>query len=115
MFHTVPVPDYVHKARVVELYAGQVVEGIVLRLPGRNIHAGTRLFLQTDTGEAICFPATARAGWAVLERALIRERVAPGDRVAIRFREWRQTADGERRYRDVDVMVLDGMTVERAA
>ena len=112
--NNVPLPAYVHRARLVELQEGQLVEGIVLRLPGRGIHSGTRLFLETDSGEAICVPATSRAGWAVLERGLLRERVAPGDRVAIRFREWRQTADGERRYRNVELMVLDG-SVERAA
>jgi len=108
------IPSYVLNARLVNLAEGEVVEGLVVRLPGRGIHSGTRLFLQTEAGETICLPATARVGWAVLERALLRERVALGDRIAVRFREWRQTADGERRYRDVDLMVLDG-SVERAA
>ena len=100
-------PPYVYTARVLALQEGGIAEGIVLRLPGRAIHSGSRLFLQTDSGEAICLPATARAGWIVLERALVREGIAPGDRITIRFREWRQTSEGGRRYRDVDVMVLD--------
>jgi hypothetical protein len=100
-------PQWVHTARLLGLHEGQVVEGIVLRLPGRGIHSGTRLFLRLDRGEIVCLPATSRAGWAVLERGLLRERIVPGDRIAIRFREWRQTSDGERRYRNVDVMVLD--------
>jgi hypothetical protein len=113
--HKVSTPGYVHTARLVELHEGQVIEGVVLRLPGRAIHSGTRLFLQLDGGEIVCLPATSRAGWAVLERALSGERVVPGDRVAIRFREWRQTADGDRRYRNVELMVLEGGAVERAA
>lgn len=110
---TVSLPAYVGSARLVDLGESQVIEGIVLRLPGRGIHSGTRLFLDVD-GEPVCMPATARAGWSVLERALLTERVVPGDRVAIRFREWRLTKDGERRYRDIDLMVLTA-AVERAA
>jgi hypothetical protein len=113
--HKIAIPDYVFNARLVNLAEGQVIEGVVIRLPGPGIHSGTRLFVRTDSGDVICLPATARAGWAVLERALIREGVAQGDRIAVRFRAWRETKDGERRYRDVDVMILDGTTVERAA
>jgi hypothetical protein len=114
MFARLSIPDYVYKSRPVNLAEGQVLEGIVLRLPGRGIHSGTRIFLRTDAGEEVCLPATGRAGWAVLERTLLAEKVAIGDRIAIRFRGWRETADGERRYRDCEVMVLDG-SVERAA
>src|ERR1700735_557967 len=98
-------PSYVHTARLVGLQEGQLVEGIVLRLPGRGIHSGNRLFLETDSGEKVCLPATARAGWAVLERTLARDGVAPGDRIAICFREWCQTSDGERHYRNVSVTI----------
>jgi hypothetical protein len=89
----------------VDLVEGQKVTGEVVRLPERGAHAGTKLLL--DRGdEVVAFSATAKRGWAVLERQLADQQVRVGDQVAIAFVGWRETRDGARRYRLVTVDVL---------
>jgi hypothetical protein len=105
---------HVHDARWIDLGEGQSIEGVVRRLPAPGIHSGTRLFLRTDDGEVLSIAVAAKRGWSVLEWALKRERVRVGDRITVEFLGWRQTADKERRYRDVDVTVLD-RPLEQAA
>jgi hypothetical protein len=112
--HNVATPQYVRAARWLDLAEGQNIEGVVVQLPAHGTPYGTRMFLRTDAGEVVSIAATAKRGWSVLERALRSEQVRVGDRVAVEFRGWRVTADQERRYRDVRVIVLNG-PVERAA
>lgn len=109
------LPKFVLEARLVAPKEGQVIEGTVLRLPGRGIYSGNRLFLQTSDGEAICVLATGKTGWGAIERSLEAESVKVGDRVAVRFRGWRITKDGERRYRWCDVMILAHADGDRRA
>jgi hypothetical protein len=108
------IPPHVRNARWIDLNEGQTIEGMVLRMPARGAPSGTRLFLRLDDGQVVSIAAVARRGWSVLERALKREHVRLGDRILVDFRGWRQTLDQERRYRDVDAIVLD-RPVERAA
>lgn len=104
-------PSYIHAATLLALREGETCEGIVLRLPAAGVPHGRQLFLVGDDGAVYSLPAVARAGWAVLEKSLVRERVRPGDRIAVSFLGWRATADGERRYRDTSVVVLDRQAV----
>lgn len=112
--HVETPPAFVYGARLVVLHEGDAAEGVVLRLPGKKIHSGNRIFLLADGSEVICLPATARAGWAVLESELTKKDIAVGDRIAVRFSEWRVTKDRERRYRDVELTII-GRAGERAA
>jgi hypothetical protein len=101
---TWPPPALAH-ARWIDLTEGDRVSGRVVRLPERAAPAGTRLFLKVGD-EIVAFPAVGRRGWTVLETALADKRVHVDDRIAVEFRGWRETADGERRYRDVRLEVL---------
>lgn len=100
-------PEFVYCARLVVLHEGESAEGVVLRPPSPGQPHGNRVFLLTDSSDVISLPATAKAGWAVLESELTKKDVAAGDRIAVRFTEWRQTKHGERRYRNVQVTVVD--------
>jgi hypothetical protein len=100
--HTVLVPAH---SRWIDLREGDRLEGCVVRLPKRAAPAGTRLFLRSGN-EVVAFSATANRGWTVLERALADQRVRVGDKIAVEFRGWKETTDGERRYRDVRLEVL---------
>lgn len=80
-----------------ELVEGEVVSGRVVRLPAPGEHQGNRLFLRRADGVLLAIPATASKGHAVLNRAL--EGVSKGDEIQIRFLGWRDTLNGERRYR----------------
>jgi hypothetical protein len=101
---TLTPPALLH-ARWIDLAEGDRIEGRVVRLPERGVPAGTRLFVRRGE-EVVAFPAVARRGWTVLEKALADQRVRVGDEVGITFRGWRQTADGERRYRYATLEVL---------
>jgi hypothetical protein len=63
------------------------------------------LFLRRGD-EIVALSAVARRGMTLLERALADQRVRVGDRIAVEHRGWKETADGERRYRDVHLDVL---------
>lgn len=97
------VPD----ARWIDLAQGQSVYGEVVRLPAHGVPSGTRLFIRTDSGEVVSIAAAAKRGWSVLERALKCQNVQVGDRINVTYFGWRQTADGDRRYRNVGVIVVD--------
>ena len=80
---------------------GERLTGRIVRLPHAGAHHGTRLLLRLNTGDVVGIPATAKRGWTVLERSLAGVQV--GDTVEISFLGWRETADGDRRYRNVRV------------
>jgi hypothetical protein len=103
----VSVPEHARDARWVDPAEGETIAGQVIALPARGVFAGTRLFLRTDAGETISIPAAARRGWSVVERTLTDQQVRVGDEVAITFVGWRQTADGERQYRNVRLKILE--------
>jgi hypothetical protein len=69
--------------RQVNLEQCGLIEGLVVRLPAPGIPNGRSLVLRLNTGETVSIPASAKSGWTVLERALLAERVHPGDRVAL--------------------------------
>jgi hypothetical protein len=91
-------------ARFYELIEGDVVSGTVIRLPMACAHAGTRLFLRTDT-EVIAIPATAGKGHTVLQKLLEERQVAVGDHLAINHRGKRSTLDGLRQYCHYEIEV----------
>ncbi len=86
---------------------GEVVEGVVLRLPQPGAPRGTRLLLALDDGHQRELYATASKGAAVLARLLQDHRIAVGDRIQIACLGWRCTRDGQRRYRAFQVRVLE--------
>lgn len=100
-------PAFLHQARLLDLRPGESLRGILLRLPQRGIPHGTRLFILTEGDGPVALLATKKAGWLCFERALVREDPQPGDLIEVRFRGWRSTLDGLRRYRDVDVTILE--------
>jgi hypothetical protein len=57
-------------------------------------------------GNGLGMPASASRGHTILERELVRQRVALGDRIRITFCGRRQTRDGAREYRRYSVQVL---------
>ncbi len=88
--------------RAHELVEGESISGVVLRLPTPGAFNGRRVFIATPE-DVVGLHATAKTGHTVLEREL--EHVRPGDRVTITNHGWRDTADGERSYRDYMVEV----------
>jgi len=78
---------------------GEVIDGTVLRLPSRHTFNGSRLFVRRDDNSTIGFPATAKTGHTLLERALREQQVHVGDHIVVRYFGKRTTADGERSYR----------------
>ena len=89
-------------ARKYKLIEGETVSGTIVRLPMPGVANGSRLFIQTTTGqpaEYVAIPAAGRVGWSVLARRL--SGAKPGDRISVTFKGWRVTRDG-RRYRDID-------------
>jgi hypothetical protein len=107
-----PIAAHVRDARWIDLAEGQCVEGVIVRLPAPGVPYGTRLFIRRDDGQVVSLAAAARRGWSVFENAL--KGVLVGDRIYVKFDGWRQTADGERRYRNIRVTVLE-RPVGRAA
>lgn len=100
------LPSAVRDAQWIDLAEGQSVTGTVVRLPARGIPSGTRLFIRTDS-DVVSIAAAAKRGWSVFERELKRQNVQAGDRIKVTFVGWRQTTNEERRYRNVDVTVLN--------
>lgn len=76
------------------------VSGTVVRLPKPGTPCGNYLDLELDDGSVTySLPSTAKLGHTVLERELDRLCVQVGDHVSIAYLGWRETKDGERRYR----------------
>ena len=81
-----------------EMVTGEVLAGVVLRLPSPGAQWGNRLFLETDDG-VVAISATAKKGHTVLERKLQQHSIGPGDEIEITYRGMCRTQDGEREYR----------------
>lgn len=91
-------------ASPITLDDGERISGTVLQLPAHGQPFGTSLFLRTSTG-VVSIPASPKKGSTVLSKQLDAQNITTGDRITIILHGWRQTVDGERRYRDYEVRV----------
>jgi len=102
------------RARRYELIPGEIISGRVVRLPAAGVYHGNRLFVET-AGGYLAVPATAKAGWTLLERALAQQQVDVGDVISITYAGMRPTIDDERTYRDVRLEIVARAESEAAA
>ena len=96
------------RARRYELIPGEIISGRVVRLPAAGVYHGNRLFVET-AGGYLAVPATAKAGWTLLERALAQQQIS------ITYAGMRPTIDDERTYRDVRLEIVARAESEAAA